>query len=184
MFDTEHRTNNFVESHNKHLKEAIPNRTNFYRFAEALVIVECKTAHDLLQVLEGLPVGKQRTKQCNAAAAKELNIKTAKQLYGDGKISLAAYVRRLAGRFANIIGQNNANFDERDLPMTTDAADMDEDDIGIEDDDDGMCKICKVMPQNCAFVPCGHYCGCEMCSEDLVACPTCSKPGKMLRIIK
>ena len=35
------------------------------------------------------------------------------------------------------------------------------------------CAICMGKPKNVAFIPCGHVCCCQQCSESSVQCPVC-----------
>jgi hypothetical protein len=35
------------------------------------------------------------------------------------------------------------------------------------------CVICKDHHRSIVFVPCGHLCSCESCSQNLTECPVC-----------
>jgi len=35
------------------------------------------------------------------------------------------------------------------------------------------CVICQDAPKSMAFIPCGHFCVCEKCSQEISHCPVC-----------
>jgi len=52
-----------------------------------------------------------------------------------------------------------------DLPVTIDKI--------YEDEDTQECNICMSEEKSIVFIPCGHYCCCNICSSQLKNCPMC-----------
>lgn len=175
------RTTSALEAYNGVLGRQIQKKGNFFRFVETLREEEYEKSKKFEVLIEsGGTVGAKRsTKYFETRSVK---IAEATELLEKGKITPMLFLNRLAF-------QRNKVMDDMDPKESI----FEEDDIAIDDGDDGnveeipvpaeqddneedstvgqgtMCIICQVSAPNTAFLPCKHMKCCSECILKLQA---------------
>lgn len=188
VYRMDHRTNNFVESHNGKLKALIPPSGNFYKFLAGLIKNTQYNQNNLTQVLKGLkalpkhPIG---LKKWNEA------IDGHQKLLEKGKIGLAEFLDVLAYK-KNASQSELGTFQEGNLAVYEEEPESDvEVDVPMLEaeliqtkeenrrlNSEVLCVVCVTNKREVLLLDCAHFVLCNLCctkmkEEQHLICPVC-----------